>query len=84
MLRTTGWSAFIGLLFAAQTASACSCTFGGAAPCQEYWRVDAVFAGTVVSSGKITVGHDCRNCFYRRHLGTLGRTHIIHAHGSGT
>jgi 5-hydroxyisourate hydrolase-like protein (transthyretin family) len=46
--------AVIALLFVAQTVSACSCAFGGA-PCQEYWRVDAVFSGTVVSSGKITV-----------------------------
>lgn len=49
--------AFIALLLVAQTASACSCAFGGGAPCQEYWRVDAVFSGTVVSSGRITVDH---------------------------
>ena len=36
-------------------ARACSCAFGGGAPCQEYWRVDAVFAGTVVGSSKIDV-----------------------------
>ncbi len=34
---------------------ACSCGFGGGAPCQEFWRADAVFAGTVVASGKINV-----------------------------
>lgn len=34
---------------------ACSCAFGGGAPCQEFWRVDAVFAGTVVGSRHITV-----------------------------
>src|ERR1044071_3411278 len=34
---------------------ACSCAFGGGAPCQEFWRVDAVFSGTVVRSGRITV-----------------------------
>ena len=46
-------------------ALACSCQFGGSAPCQEFWRVDAVFAGTVVGSSKITVNegefkHDLR------------------------
>lgn len=35
-------------------ARACSCA-EGSAPCQEYWRVDAVFAGTVVGSSKIDV-----------------------------
>ena len=50
--------AFMALLFIAPTAAACSCAFGGGAPCQEYWRVDAVFVGTVVSSGMITVEHD--------------------------
>ena len=34
---------------------ACDCQFGGSAPCQEFWRVDAVFAGTVVGSGEINV-----------------------------
>jgi hypothetical protein len=43
------------LLFAAPSSHACTCNFGGSAPCQEYWRVDAVFSGTVVSSGKIVV-----------------------------
>lgn len=33
----------------------CSCAFGGGAPCQEFWRADAVFAGTVVASGTIKV-----------------------------
>jgi 5-hydroxyisourate hydrolase-like protein (transthyretin family) len=45
------------LIFSAPPARACSCAFGGGAPCQEYWRADAVFAGTVVSSGKISVDH---------------------------
>jgi hypothetical protein len=55
-----------GLIFICSTkALACSCAFGGGAPCQEFWRVDAVFAGTVVGSGKITVDegelkHDMR------------------------
>jgi hypothetical protein len=44
---------------------ACTCGSGGGAPCQEFWRADAVFAGTVVRSGKINVGegdlkHDMR------------------------
>ena len=46
------------LLFALATAaevSACSCAFGGAAVCQEFWEVDAVFAGTVTQSGTVTV-----------------------------
>lgn len=42
------------LLFCADI-FACSCQFGGSAPCQEFWRADAVFAGTVVASGKIDV-----------------------------
>jgi hypothetical protein len=32
---------------------ACSCMFGGASPCEEYWQTDAVFAGTVVGSSEI-------------------------------
>jgi hypothetical protein len=44
---------------------ACTCGSGGGAPCQEFWRADAVFAGTVVRSGKIDVDeggfkHDMR------------------------
>lgn len=42
-------------IFTAPNARACSCAFGGSAPCQEYWRADAVFSGTVVSSGKINL-----------------------------
>lgn len=42
------------LVFSA-SALACSCQFGGSAPCQEFWRVDAVFAGTVVGSGNIDI-----------------------------
>jgi 5-hydroxyisourate hydrolase-like protein (transthyretin family) len=41
--------------FFAGQASACSCRFGGGAPCEEYWRVDAVFAGRVVGASEITV-----------------------------
>jgi 5-hydroxyisourate hydrolase-like protein (transthyretin family) len=37
-------------------AAACSCRFGGGAPCEEYWRADAVFSGRVVGSSQITVG----------------------------
>jgi hypothetical protein len=36
-------------------AAACSCRFGGGAPCEEYWRVDAVFTGRVTGSSEITV-----------------------------
>ena len=42
-------------VLSAPNAYTCSCAFGGGAPCQEFWRVDAVFAGTVVSSGRITI-----------------------------
>jgi protocatechuate 3,4-dioxygenase beta subunit len=36
-------------------ASACSCGSGGGAPCEEFWRVDAVFTGRVTGSSQITV-----------------------------
>jgi hypothetical protein len=55
-----------GLMFISSTkVLACSCGSGGGAPCQEFWRADAVFAGTVVGSGKITISegefkHDMR------------------------
>ncbi|HEV7843004.1 MAG TPA: carboxypeptidase regulatory-like domain-containing protein, partial [Pyrinomonadaceae bacterium] len=39
-------------------ASACSCQFGGSAPCQEFWRVDAVFTGRVTGSSQITVDEE--------------------------
>jgi 5-hydroxyisourate hydrolase-like protein (transthyretin family) len=42
---------------------ACSCMFGGASPCEEYWQTDAVFAGTVVGSSEIvaeTAGYQRR------------------------
>jgi hypothetical protein len=39
----------------ASEASACSCAFGGSVPCQDYWKTDAVFVGTVVGSSKITI-----------------------------
>lgn len=53
------------LLLYAENSSACTCAFGGSAPCQEFWRVDAVFAGTVVGSSKVNVDeggykHDMR------------------------
>src|SRR5262245_35771043 len=35
--------------------AACSCQYGGASPCQEYWSTDVVFTGTVVGSAKITI-----------------------------
>ena len=34
-------------------AKACSCAFGGAAPCQQYWRTDVVFTGLVTGSTKV-------------------------------
>jgi hypothetical protein len=37
-------------------AAACTCQYGGAPVCQDYWRTDVVFAGTVVGSAKITIG----------------------------
>jgi hypothetical protein len=37
-------------------AAACTCQYGGAPVCQDYWRTDLVFAGTVVGSAKITIG----------------------------
>lgn len=43
------------MLVSSANVFACSCQFGGSVPCQEFWRVDAVFSGTVVSSGKIKV-----------------------------
>jgi hypothetical protein len=43
-------------LFFSAKVLACSCQFGGGAPCRDFWRADAVFAGTAVVSGKIIVG----------------------------
>lgn len=37
-------------------ASACTCGGGNGAPCEEFWRVDAVFTGRVTGSSQITVG----------------------------
>jgi hypothetical protein len=37
-------------------AAACTCQYGGAPVCQDYWRTDVVFAGTAVGSEKITIG----------------------------
>jgi len=42
------------VLFCSATVVACTCA-GDSPPCEEFWNVDAVFSGTVVSSGKITV-----------------------------
>jgi 5-hydroxyisourate hydrolase-like protein (transthyretin family) len=42
-------------LVSAGEASACSCVFGGAAVCQEFWQVDAVFAGTATRSATAVV-----------------------------
>lgn len=39
----------------AQATNACSCRFGGGAPCEDYWRADAVFSGLAISSSQITV-----------------------------
>jgi 5-hydroxyisourate hydrolase-like protein (transthyretin family) len=36
-------------------AAACSCMFGGAAPCSEYWKTDTIFEGTVVGESKVKV-----------------------------
>ena len=44
------------MLLSSANVLACTCGSGGGAPCQEFWRADAVFAGTVVGSGKINVG----------------------------
>lgn len=43
------------LVCSASEASACTCAFGGSAPCQDYWKTDAVFVGRVVGSSKITI-----------------------------
>ena len=37
-----------------QTAEACMCV-GGQAPCEDFWKADAVFSGTVISSSQISV-----------------------------
>lgn len=37
---------------------ACSCAFGGAAPCQEYWQTEAIFSGTIIGSSSIEVNYD--------------------------
>jgi 5-hydroxyisourate hydrolase-like protein (transthyretin family) len=43
------------ITIAAGDAAACSCMFGGAAPCQEYWKTDTIFEGTVTGESKVTV-----------------------------
>lgn len=45
------------VVFTSSSAFACTCAFGGGAPCQEFWRADAVFSGTAVSSGSIDVDY---------------------------
>ena len=57
-LRSALRSAFCVALFAfvcAAEAAACSCAFGGGAVCQEFWNMDAVFAGTVTENKTVTV-----------------------------
>src|SRR5262249_2480379 len=36
-------------------AAACECQEGGVSMCQEYWRTDVVFLGTVVGNAKIAI-----------------------------
>jgi 5-hydroxyisourate hydrolase-like protein (transthyretin family) len=36
-------------------AAACSCMFGGAAPCSEYWKTDTIFEGMVIGESKVKV-----------------------------
>lgn len=43
------------ILFSAEQAAACSCAFGGGAPCQDYWEASAVFIGTVIEGRLVTV-----------------------------
>jgi 5-hydroxyisourate hydrolase-like protein (transthyretin family) len=52
-----GWFVLVvGILFCLPAvADACTCAFGGGAPCQEYWRADAVFSGTVIGSTEVKV-----------------------------
>ena len=53
---------YLGLAFvilaAPSAAKACTCAYGGSAPCQEYWRTDAVFSGTVIGASSIEVKYD--------------------------
>jgi hypothetical protein len=42
------------MLLSSPRVMACFCS-GGGAPCQEFWRADAVFAGTVVGGGAVTL-----------------------------
>jgi hypothetical protein len=48
---------FVLISFFAQTASACSCRFGGGAPCEEYWQADTVFSGLALSSSRLPVDY---------------------------
>jgi hypothetical protein len=50
--------AFLLLCCFAPESQACSCGFGGAAPCQEYWRTEAIFSGTIIGSSSIEVKYD--------------------------
>lgn len=45
----------VAILSMAAGAHACSCRFGGGPPCEEYWRVDVVFAGTVIEQSSFSV-----------------------------
>lgn len=48
------------------SARACSCAFGGGPPCQEFWRVDAVFSGKVLSRSSFSVEEKLGDSKYRR------------------
>lgn len=60
-MRRNLWRLWLTLLalalpaLVAREASACSCAFGGAAPCQAYWSTDVVFVGAVVGESRLTV-----------------------------
>lgn len=58
----------LGSVFVGEVA-ACSCTFGGVAPCQEYWKTDTIFTGTMVGSAKVTVSDgDDKTAIYEQRL----------------
>jgi hypothetical protein len=39
-------------------AMACTCLFGGPAPCQEYWNTDVVFTGTPTKSARVNLSEE--------------------------
>lgn len=41
--------------FFAVDAAACSCAFGGGAPCQDFWKADAVFIGTSAGGAGVKI-----------------------------